>query len=371
MATPAPSENRACRALNAVPKSTPHNISNLKNCPNHRRNKDHGKVKPGDQLLIYCAQSVPEHSKKLAFSVNVTNVSSDHTRFKLATPHFFTYPLSLHDIKALVYKETLPDIFRKCGEQGFNIAALDSSSAEIVLELLNTRQIPVDTNVEPTGLEQEELDNYGIKNIISDGCFLDEARLTTIFDRLRVKKNLILQGPPAQARLGLQRELPSLSRSVKSNHRMRVFQFHPNLSYEDFVRGWRPDGEGKLKLVDGPFLVAIEDAKNDSTNNYVLVIEEINRGNPVQIFGEMLTLLEADKRREEEAMALGHHKDPNERVFVPSNLYVIGTMNLADRSLALVDLALRRRFVFFDLKPVVNDIWRNWVHEKHNISLTF
>ena len=335
------------------------------------RDKDHGEVKQGDQLLIYCTSNVPEHGKKLAFSVDVKAVSSDHIKFELDTPQFFASPLNRDDIQSLVHKGTLSDTFQKCGQQGFNIAALDSSSAEIVLELLNARQVPVDSHVEPTGLELEELDVNGIKNIISEGCFLDETELTTIFNRLRVKKNLVLQGPPGTGKTWLAKRIAFALTKHKSNHRVRVVQFHPNLSYEDFIRGWRPNAEGKLDLVDGPFLMAIEKAKNDPANSYVLVIEEINRGNPAQIFGEMLTLLEADKRNEEEAMALSHYKEPNERVYIPSNLYVIGTMNLADRSLALIDFALRRRFVFFDLEPVFNDMWRNWVHQKHGIPLKF
>ena len=94
----------------------------------------------------------------------------------------------------------------------------------------------------------------------------------------------------------------------------------------------------------------IADAKADPSNDYVVVIEEINRGNPAQIFGEMLTLLEADKRTPEDALSLSYSRSPRERVHIPTNLYVIGTMNLADRSLALVDLALRRRFAFIDLE---------------------
>jgi 5-methylcytosine-specific restriction protein B len=92
----------------------------------------------------------------------------------------------------------------------------------------------------------------------------------------------------------------------------------------------------------------------------VLVIEEINRGNPAQILGEMLTLIEDAKRRPEEALRLTYPRTVDERVYVPDNLHIIGTMNLADRSLALVDLALRRRFAFVSLTPLLNDAWRNW-----------
>ena len=91
-----------------------------------------------------------------------------------------------------------------------------------------------------------------------------------------------------------------------------------------------------------------------------MIIEEINRGNPVQIFGEMLTLLEKDKRKEDEAIELAYSHSEAERIYIPDNLYVIGTMNIADRSLALVDFALRRRFAFVSLEPVLNERWWDW-----------
>ncbi len=137
------------------------------------------------------------------------------------------------------------------------------------------------------------------------------------------------------------------------------------------MRGWRPDGEGGLVLADGPFLKLAEDAREDQDSKYVMVIEEINRGNPASIFGELLTLLEADKRTPNDALALAHPRDEYERFHIPPNVYVIGTMNLADRSLALVDFALRRRFAFFDLEPQFNDAWREWVHQESDIPTDF
>ena len=108
---------------------------------------------------------------------------------------------------------------------------------------------------------------------------------------------------------------------------------------------------------------AIEAAESEP-GPFVLVIEEINRGNPAQIFGEMLTLLEASKRRRSEAIELAYRKEPGERVHVPANLYVIGTMNVADRSLAIVDLALRRRFAFIDLEARLGNRWRAWCTQR-------
>ena len=98
-----------------------------------------------------------------------------------------------------------------------------------------------------------------------------------------------------------------------------------------------------------------------------MVIEEINRGNPAQIFGETLTLMEADKRSEEYALALAYPRSGDERVHLPPNLFIIGTMNVADRSIAMVDLALRRRFAFVDLEPTFGEVWRNWVNEQCGI----
>lgn len=202
--------------------------------------------------------------------------------------------------------------------------------------------------------------SYSIDNILADGCFIAREKLEKILERLRTKKNLILQGPPGTGKTWLAKRLAFALIGQRDHDKVRAVQFHPNLSYEDFIRGWRPAGEGKLALVDGPFMEMITDAANDPESRYVLVIEEINRGNPAQIFGEMLTLLEADKRRSDEALELSYKRSDGERVFIPDNLCVIGTMNIADRSLALVDLALRRRFAFIDLEPTFGKPWHDW-----------
>ena len=215
------------------------------------------------------------------------------------------------------------------------------------------------------------LPNYTIEDIVKDGCFLELSRLESALERLNSKKNLILQGSPGTGKTWLAKKLAFALIGRKDVDRVRSFQFHPNLSYEDFVRGWRPDGEGSLALVNGPFLRTIDDAKQDPDNKYVIVIEEINRGNPAQIFGEMLTLLEADKRNPEEALALSYPRTADERVHIPPNIYLIGTMNVADRSLALVDLALRRRFAFVDLEPRFGDLWRDWVRQQCGIETDF
>lgn len=204
---------------------------------------------------------------------------------------------------------------------------------------------------------------YSVADILKDGCFLDRAEIDLLLDRLRTKKNLILQGPPGTGKTWLAKRLAFALMAHKDERKIRAVQFHPNLSYEDFVRGWRPTGEGKLSLADGVFMEAIKAASKEPSSKFVVVIEEINRGNPAQIFGELLTLLEAGKRTPSEALELCYPDADGVRrpVHIPENLYMIGTMNIADRSLALVDLALRRRFAFVGLDPRLGLVWREWV----------
>ena len=204
---------------------------------------------------------------------------------------------------------------------------------------------------------------YSVDDILKDGCFLEHAEIERLLDRLRTKKNLILQGPPGTGKTWLAKRLAFALIGQRDESKVRAVQFHPNLSYEDFVRGWRPTGEGKLSLADGVFMEAIKAAAKNPSSKFVVVIEEINRGNPAQIFGELLTLLEAGKRTPSEALELCYPDADGKRrpVHIPENLYVVGTMNIADRSLAIVDLALRRRFAFVGLEPRLGTAWRNWL----------
>lgn len=208
---------------------------------------------------------------------------------------------------------------------------------------------------------------YTVRDILVEGCFLTSAKLDVALRRFWQRKNMILQGPPGTGKTWLAKRLAYALIGYKDDRFVTRFQFHPNLSYEDFVRGYRPDA-GELELLDGPFLDVVRAAQGDLDNTYVVVIEEINRGNPAQIFGEMLTLLEPDKRNEDEALALAMPRAEDERIHIPPNVYVIGTMNVADRSLALVDLALRRRFTFVDLEPTFGDPWRSWMREQGGVD---
>lgn len=207
---------------------------------------------------------------------------------------------------------------------------------------------------------------YGVADIVAEGCFVPEVELHSMLKQWQSKKNLILQGPPGTGKTWLAKRLAKalIGQQKVSDEQLRVVQFHPALSYEDFVRGYRPGGDGRLTLTDGVFLQVVQAAIAQPDVEHVLVIEEINRGNPAQVLGEMLTLLESSKRSRADAMELAYSKVRGEKVYVPDNLYVIGTMNVADRSLALVDLALRRRFAFVNLVPSFNAAWQQWCESK-------
>jgi len=207
---------------------------------------------------------------------------------------------------------------------------------------------------------------YAVADLIADGVFLTEAEVKTILRRLKSKKNLLLQGAPGVGKTFIAKRLAYALLEAKDDSRIMMVQFHPSFSYEDMVRGYRPTGaSGKFDLVDGPFLQLRQRAEDDPDRNYVLIVDEINRGNVSQVFGELIMLLEADKRGKDNCVVPLYRRSEDETLYVPPNLYVIGTMNIADRSLALVDYALRRRFAFVTLAPRYDHpMYRNWLEER-------
>jgi 5-methylcytosine-specific restriction enzyme B len=190
---------------------------------------------------------------------------------------------------------------------------------------------------------------FGMAEALQE-VFLSEAELIEAVELLRYKKNLVLQGPPGVGKTFIASRLARLLLGASDSERMAQVQFHQSYSYEDFIQGFRPSANGQFSLVDGPFLRICEQALQDPDLPYVLLIDEINRGNLSKIFGELLLLIEADKRSKGWSVNLTYSAEP---FHVPSNLHVIGTMNTADRSLALVDYALRRRFAFISIQPAL------------------
>ncbi|GEM_PF-6783609 len=178
--------------------------------------------------------------------------------------------------------------------------------------------------------------------------YISESDLDTLLHLLERKKNIILQGAPGVGKTFAAEKLAYAMMKEADKKRIKFIQFHQNYSYEDFIMGYKPTEDGGFKLENGVFYNFCKKAAADKDRPYFFIIDEINRGNLSKIFGELLMLIEADKRGKDYELELAYN---HESFSVPDNLYIIGMMNTADRSLAMMDYALRRRFSFFDMKP--------------------
>lgn len=192
-------------------------------------------------------------------------------------------------------------------------------------------------------------DTYEIEDALYE-LFMPEGTFKKILEQLEVKKNVILQGPPGVGKTFVAQRVAFAMMGLKDRSRVKMVQFHQSYSYEDFVRGFRPSEDGGFSLVDGVFYRFCQQARNDDRPHF-FIIDEINRGNLSKILGELMMLIEHDKRTPQYATSLAYHRENEKPFYVPSNVYLIGLMNTADRSLAMVDYALRRRFSFIDLEP--------------------
>ena len=194
--------------------------------------------------------------------------------------------------------------------------------------------------------------------------YMDEDAYTTLTHLLDKKLNIILQGAPGVGKTFVAKRLAYSLMGEKDVSRVAMVQFHQSYSYEDFIQGYRPSKDG-FELVDGVFYKFCKRAEEDEARPYFFIIDEINRGNLSKILGELMMLIENDKRGEKIKMLYS-----DEWFSVPKNVHIIGMMNTADRSLALMDYALRRRFAFFDFPPAFESQgFKNYLAEKNSPKL--
>lgn len=185
---------------------------------------------------------------------------------------------------------------------------------------------------------------YSMENFL-DEVFMSEENYTTLVNLIKTKKNVILQGAPGVGKTYVAKRLAYSIMRQKDKERVTMLQFHQSYSYEDFIMGFRPSEKG-FELKTGAFYDFCKVAEIDSDNDYFFIIDEINRGNLSKIFGELFMLIENDKRDVEIQLLYS-----DEKFSVPANVHIIGMMNTADRGLAMLDYALRRRFAFYEMKP--------------------
>lgn len=220
---------------------------------------------------------------------------------------------------------------------------LEQALKEIDLSKVELNAADVDDSVHD--LEPIVNKKYGKEDFLAE-VYMTGAKYDRLLNVLKRKKNIILQGAPGVGKTFAAKRLAYAMMGEKDKERVEFIQFHQNYSYEDFMMGYKPTENGGFEMQYGVFYRFCKKAENNSEKDYFFIIDEINRGNMSKIFGELLLLIEKDYRGTSSKLAY-----QNLNFSVPENLYIIGMMNTADRSLAMIDYALRRRFSFFDMEP--------------------
>ena len=290
-------------------------------------------VNPGDTILGYVASP----NREIVAECRVTkelHKSDEGLGIEFEKKVQFLETVSLEELKAIPELSGCEPLINNQG----SLFKVTDSEYEIIRAILDDKN---DTHT---------IKPYSIESSL-ETIFIDESKFHNILDRIKFKKNLVLQGPPGVGKTFIATHIAYALMGVEDKRRTSMIQFHQSYSYEDFMQGFRPNSEAKFDLKNGAFYEFCRKAQRDPGNPYVFIIDEINRGNLSKIFGEMFMLIEADKRGPDYAMPLTYAQSLYDTFFIPDNLYIIGTMNTADRSLAMVDYALRRRFCFINLEP--------------------
>jgi 5-methylcytosine-specific restriction protein B len=298
-------------------------------------------LQPGDLMLGYASTPIKKVLAVFEVSKNVyVNEDSGKEEIAFVIQKFLPDPISIEDVLALEQMQN-SEIFNN--RQG----SLFKITKEQFHSILNT------------DLQREEaIPEYTRTDALKD-LFIEEAELNAIVSNLEYKRNIILQGPPGTGKTFMATRVAFTLMEEKDKSKIEMIQFHQSYSYEDFIQGFRPKEDRSFKLENGVFYRFCKKAQTDPDKKYFFIIDEINRGNLSKIFGELMLLIEKDKRGPEHAVSLTYSHGLENKFYIPANVYIIGTMNTADRSLAIVDYALRRRFAFIDVIPSFNQKFKN------------
>lgn len=280
----------------------------------------------GDVLVVYEASPV----RKIVGLCTITQ-ANDGTNIYFSKTEQFSSKIEFSDIKDCPELSKMEFYSNPNG----SLFKLSKEEFEFIMDIVRD-QNPVNTN--------EISEKYTRDNFLSE-VFMKADRYDELVLRIRHKKNIILQGAPGVGKTFTAKRLAYSMMGEKDESRIEFVQFHQNYSYEDFIMGYRPEG-AEFKLKEGIFYNFCQKASNNPKKDFFFIIDEINRGNLSKIFGELLMLIESDYRGEKATLAYS-----GKNFSVPENLYIIGMMNTADRSLALIDYALRRRFSFIEIDP--------------------
>lgn len=308
-------------------------------------------VKPGDIVVGYETSPV----KKIKALFEITEALHQHPTkgelFSFRKTEDLRQPIDYDTLKGL---PALKDCEPLHNNQG-SLFQLTEEEFEVIRDI-------IDTTSEAVEQAEKSAKPYIKADALAD-LFMPEATFDAIVRALHYKKNIVLQGPPGVGKTFVAKRLAHYLIGKADERKTRTVQFHQSFSYEEFVMGIRPNADGRFERKKGLFYEFCERAQNDPGSPYFLIIDEINRGNLSKIFGELMLLIEADKRGKDFAMPL-MYSDSDEAFYLPENLHFIGTMNTADRSLALVDYALRRRFAFIDLLPELGESFHVYLTQK-------